>query len=494
MNSNKLKTTLLFILIIVIGISSALVLYFYQNFHRSEHYLPGVKIACLSMQGYTIDEAVEKINENLDVFLDTPVTFFYNDYNYVTELKEICLVPSVQKIIDEIWAQEQERDICSKIINLDGSKPILYPIKVEYDPDKIGEMVEEWNKSLATEYVNARLEIDQQKGLIIIPGLSGLKIDVDKTLEGLPQEYILNQEQSEINLPVVVQEQQPLITDIDLQNMGEIATYNSWYNTGEVDRSHNVRLASNSINGTAILPGESFSFNNIVGQRNYQNGYRDALIIIGGLFEPGLGGGICQVSSTLYNTALLAGMDIIERHNHTLAVAYVPLGRDATIAYGLQDLKFRNNTNYPIYIRSIAQGGKLTINIYGDMNYKQRIKIGHIVDKVIDYNEVIKTDDTLEPGSEKVVSNGTPGYIVRSFRTFYDQDGNEVKNQRLATDKYAPLNKVILLGPKLVDKPIDELLQDNDEESDEEIKKSELSEKEVKNTEGFVEPESQDLY
>jgi vancomycin resistance protein YoaR len=184
-----------------------------------------------------------------------------------------------------------------------------------------------------------------------------------------------------------------------------------------------------------------------------EKGYRDAMIIVGNKFEPGLGGGICQVSSTLYNASLLAGLSIVERHNHNLAVAYAPLGRDATVAYGIQDLKFRNNTEQPIYIRAVTSGGKLTINIYGNLQYKQKIDIYNIVDKTLDFTTVFEQDPTLTPGEEKVDHKGQLGYVVRSFRSFYGNDGKIVKTEQLATDTYKPLNQLILQGPEIAPEP-----------------------------------------
>lgn len=467
MTDNKLKTTLLYTFIILVGILSALILYFYENFYRSDHYLPGVHIASLSVQGCSKEEAVSLLDDHIKEYLSAPIVFFVDDYIYETKLKDICYYPSVKEIVDEIWRQEQERSLYSKIVNIDGSKMISYPIRIEYNPEPIDVMVQEWNAHLATECINARLEVDRQKGLIVIPGTPGTRVDVDLTLQGLPQEINLNQKQPQLRIPIVIQEKHPIINAEDLQNMGELARFTTWYNVGEVDRSHNLKKAADSINGTVVAPGDTFSFNAVVGPRTYETGYRDAMVIVGGLFEPGLGGGICQVSSTLYNAVLLAGLDIVERHNHALAVAYIPLGRDAAVAYGLQDFKFKNNTNYPIYIRAQAASGNLTVNIYGDMNYKQKITIGNIVDKVIDFIEVKKEDNTLEPGTVKVNNEGIPGYVVRSFRTFYDQDGNKVKTELLATDRYTPLNKLILTGPQLYVPTIPEPLPPQDLPEDE---------------------------
>ncbi|HBQ86976.1 MAG TPA: hypothetical protein DD811_10950, partial [Syntrophomonas sp.] len=257
----------------------------------------------------------------------------------------------------------------------------------------------------------------------------------------------------DLNIAIVLEERQPAVDEESLSNMGELAQFSTWYNAGEVDRSHNLAKAAAKINTSVVLPGQIFAFNRTVGQRLVETGYRDAMVIVNGKFEPGLGGGICQVSSTLYNTCLLAGLKIVERHNHALAVSYVPLGRDATVSYGVQDFRFQNNTASPVYIRSIAGGGKLSITIYGNLDYKQKIGVSHVVDKVINFTTVHKTDAALPPGTQKVDHKGIPGYVVRSFRTYYDDNGKAIKTEQLARDSYMPLNQTIFDGPAIVQPP-----------------------------------------
>ncbi|HZJ84587.1 MAG TPA: VanW family protein, partial [Syntrophomonadaceae bacterium] len=452
-------------------ISVALLLYFYQFFYKSDRYLPGVHIAAFSVEGYTGEEAMGELNSRLASFSDTPLEFVYDDYSYLTTLGEIYFKPDMGQIIKDIWEQEKSRGIYSKAFNMDGSKLINYPIKVEYNREAIDNIVNTWNSNIAVDYLNASLEIDNDIGLVIVPSKPGIVVDFEATLAGLPQEILLDKGTKTLEIPIVMKEVNPRITENDLSNMGELASYTTWYREYEVDRSHNVKISSQSIDGTMVEAGEVFSFNDVVGKRTYETGYRDAAIIVGGLFEPGLGGGICQVSSTLYNAALLAGMEIVERHNHGLAVAYIPLGRDATITYGLQDLKFRNHTDSPIYLRTSANQGKLTIYVYGNTDYRQNIEISHVVDKVYDFTEIRKVDDTLAVGVEEIETNGMPGYMVRSFRTFYDQNGNITKTENLATDRYSPLNKVVLIGPTdeedVIEKPIENSGLENIDSGDE---------------------------
>lgn len=143
-----------------------------------------------------------------------------------------------------------------------------------------------------------------------------------------------------------------------------LAMFSSYY-VNNANRTNNIRLASQAIDGTIIYPGQTFSFNNVVGQRTYAKGYKDAPVFTGANnVENGVGGGICQVASTMFNTALYANVQIVERSQHSQRVSYVPLGRDAAISWGSQDFKWKNTTNYPIEIKITVDSGKITCEFY----------------------------------------------------------------------------------------------------------------------------------
>lgn len=151
-----------------------------------------------------------------------------------------------------------------------------------------------------------------------------------------------------------------------------LAVTSSYY-VNNANRTTNLRLAANAINGTIVLPGETFSFNKTVGQRTYAKGYKDAPVFTGPdakNVENGIGGGICQVASTMFNTVLYADLQIVERHQHSQRVSYVPLGRDAAISWGSQDFKFKNTSSYPIKIVTDVSGGEITCEFYTNQGAK----------------------------------------------------------------------------------------------------------------------------
>jgi vancomycin resistance protein YoaR len=153
-----------------------------------------------------------------------------------------------------------------------------------------------------------------------------------------------------------------------------IGYYVTYFNSRNTERSHNIFLASEAINNYVVFPHETFSFNKVVGKRNKSKGYLPAPIIVKGELSEGIGGGICQVSSTLYNAVDRTGMKILERYSHSKRVPYVPPGRDATVSWYGPDFIFKNNYNQPILIRAKSVSGKMVVMIFSsdEINYKPR--------------------------------------------------------------------------------------------------------------------------
>src|SRR5439155_24386156 len=144
-----------------------------------------------------------------------------------------------------------------------------------------------------------------------------------------------------------------------------LATYSTALGGSSSNRRHNIRVACQAIDGTVLLPGDVFSYNNVVGPRSERAGFRTAPVIIRGELVPGTGGGICQVSSTLYNAALLADLKIVRRSHHQFPVHYVPPGRDATVAYGSLDLRFANSLSEPIALDVKSSGSRVIVHVFG---------------------------------------------------------------------------------------------------------------------------------
>ncbi len=448
----------------LLGILTAAAFLFWHLYSSQQCFLPGVAIATTDMQGYSLEEAGAALQESLDKAYLYPVVFSQGEYRQETTLGGLTFPVDVAQVLKEILEQEQQRGFISKAASLIGQSQIAYELPIEYRADVVQGLLKEWQEALGVPAVDARLKIDRKQGLLVIPEKHGKEIDYNATWAQMATSWDQAVGQ---NVEIVMQTTSPAVVEKDLAGMGELSSYTTWYQVAEVDRTHNLSKAAHIINGVMLGPGQVFSFNKTVGPRTGIAGYRDALIIVGDKFEPGTGGGICQVSSTLYNASLLAGLETVERYNHGLAIAYIPLGLDATVAYGLQDYRFRNNTNSPIYIRADASGGKLTIGIYGNLADKKRIKLTYVIDEVIPFQEVHEIDPEMAPGEIQVEHEGIPGYVVRSFRSYLDANGEIITSEQLAKDRYRPLNQLILQGGELPPEPAgtDPVVETGDENS-----------------------------
>lgn len=233
----------------------------------------------------------------------------------------------------------------------------------------------------------------------------------------------------------------------------ELASYSSTYSTSAVNRSFNVSRAANSVNGTILMPGEVFSYNETIGNPSLANGYKIASVYENGRQTEGVGGGVCQVSSTLYSAALYANLEIVERRSHSLTVAYVPKGQDATVSYGVLDFKFRNSTENPIKIEASAVGGVCRVKILGTKpQVEQKVQIVNTTVSTISPTTTETPDSTLPEGTRKTVTSGKSGYVVDSVR-IVTENGKEVKREQLTRSSYKAVAKEVLVGTKAVTTP-----------------------------------------
>ncbi len=227
-----------------------------------------------------------------------------------------------------------------------------------------------------------------------------------------------------------------------------ISQFSTRYDASLRNRSTNLKLASDKINGTILLPGEEFSYNKIVGERTIAAGYKEAAIYSGGQVVDGLGGGICQISSTLYNVVVQANLEILERSNHQFKTSYVDAGKDATVVYGVIDFRFKNTRNYPIKIVSTVSGGIAEMKIYGvkeEVEYD--VKIETEILSTIPFGVKYIEDNSLPAGTEKVKQYGSSGCKSVAYKVCR-LNGEVVSKTVLSKDTYSAMTKIIRRGTK----------------------------------------------
>lgn len=279
------------------------------------------------------------------------------------------------------------------------------------------------------------------------PEVAGFKLDKSKLFDAALASF---KDQSPAAMPIVVDQKK--VPDEDLEKITEVVSeFSTRFSEGKATRSSNIRLAARKIDGIVLAPGESFSFNKVVGKRTREAGFKEAGVYKDGKHDIDLGGGICQVSTTLYNAALFANLKIDRRQNHSMPVPYVPLGRDAAVDYGSIDLGFRNNLDIPIAVNATVETGRITFRILGMKDPSLAVKIESSDRRSWAVGEKIQPDPSLPEGKRRVIEKGSGGHSINTYRVVY-KDGVEVKREALGRSHYRGGVRIVAVGTS---KPLD---------------------------------------
>ena len=289
--------------------------------------------------------------------------------------------------------------------------------------------------------VDASIGINDDQSTYIIPEILGMEVDKNEFLSAYKSGNDVFSVSVKVSFPEMTTEK------LDIEFYQDVlGTYTSTYDAGLKNRTANVTLAANLVNGTVIMPGQTFSYNKIVGPRTAARGFKAATVYTGEGTEEGLGGGICQVSSTIYCAQLRANLKTVSRTNHSYTVVYVPLGQDATVSYGVLDYVFENDTNFPVKIETTVGGGKLTVNILGTKEDKSlTYDVVSVTNSTIAKKDIEEEDPTLPTGETAVKQKGQNGAVVSTYKVYY-KDGVEKKREFIGKSTYVAMNRIVKIG------------------------------------------------
>ncbi|MBC2581509.1 VanW family protein [Clostridium sp. DJ247] len=346
------------------------VTYNYNDLKYWDNYIyPGVTIEGIDLSGKTRQEA-STILKNLysEQVQKKKINISAGDKNYVLSYSKLNLKYNIDETIEAAYFYGKQLNLFSRYFLIKNPKIKNYTLKVTYDKTILDNLINTIGKDISKNYIDATLEIGS--GVIdIVPEVNGRTLDKDKLGKDLV--FSIDTKLSgNINLKASVKVVSPRIKKEMLSSInGRIGTFSTSFGSiSSPQRANNIIIATRSINGKILMPGDIFSFNDVVGERTEDKGYESAPVIIGNKLESGLGGGICQVSTTLYNSILDASLKPLEITHHTLPVHYVQGGMDATVDYGNIDFKFKNTLASPIYIQAYTAGGNVVFNLYSSIN------------------------------------------------------------------------------------------------------------------------------
>lgn len=381
----------------------------------------------LELSGLTVQEAKTKIKDWEEDKLAQNMLLVYNKIEVPVTLKELGITLEFNKVWDQLW-QGSGRKIDS-VLKIDSVQA----------HQALQEKLTQINRAA----VDASYTIEKDQ-FVIKPAVPGRVVQVDAILDKLQNQSFATLPK-QVEIPVV--EVPATQTTEQIQTLafdGIIGEYTTQFNVKDQNRSANLAAAANKLNKTVLMPGETLSFNQTIGPRTAETGYKDAYIIINNEYVQGIGGGICQVSSTLYSAVVLANLPIVERYPHAVVISYIPMGQDATVNYPNLDLKFKNNTASLLYIRTEVKPGFLTVRLYGRKTDKT-VRFEQQIEKEMDFKTIMRLDPNLPPGKIIQDQAGCKGYLVQTYRVVKDASGTESK-QLLSRDEYAPTHKILRVG------------------------------------------------
>lgn len=410
---------------------------------------PGVTVQNVDIGGMTKEQAKEKLTEIFNGAIgDKKLHISVEDKQFELIYSNIMPSYDIDGTVDEAYGFGKDDGYFKKYIDIKRGEFKKYPVKLsfEYDEEKLKAYEEKLQKDITQSAKDATLSIDGNN-ITVNSEVDGKTIDLD-ALDQKLKEAINGEISDNDTVTLDVETTKPKVTKEDLARVtGLMGTFSTNYSSSAPGRCHNIELATAAVNGTVVMPGETFSFNDVVGPRTVERGYKEAGTYVGNKVEPGIGGGICQVSTTLYRAVMKSNLRSVERTNHSMSVGYAKPGLDATVSYGYLDYKFKNTYDFPIYIQGTTQGKNVTYNVYGDpsvLNGKTYDMASEILQTIPPKQQVVD-DSTLPVGQEITEGGGTTGYVARSYQVTYE-NGVEVNREVISNDTYASVDVIVKKG------------------------------------------------
>ncbi|MCR5615715.1 MAG: VanW family protein [Saccharofermentans sp.] len=425
----------------------------------TDTFYQGIIIDGVDVGGMTKDQAtqaVAAVQPEAPVSLD--ISLALEGKSYPLDLSSLPLESNMTQVIDEAFnygkigpdASDEAVKINYNMYQQLKVQPVEYTTAYTVNTDGlysiVSGVVDPLNQSVSDAYISS-FDVES-KGFDIIPDQEGIAVDAQATSDAVKALIDSRTYSGTVDIIATITDPSLTVAQIN-ENFGLVSSF-STETTNNSNRNSNIALACEKINGTKLEPGEEFSFNGVVGQRTTANGFKEATVIQGGQYEQGLGGGICQVSSTLYNAVVMANLEVTERNAHAWPSSYVPEGLDATVDYGVLDFKFKNNTDYQIFVLAWWDPADSTCHceIYG-----KKLPDGQYIKFI---SEVSKgaTPTTVEYVANAEMAVGTTNTVrsahnsvtAKAYQVWYDKDGNEIQSIEYNTTYYKSYNKKVEVG------------------------------------------------
>ncbi|HZH93734.1 MAG TPA: VanW family protein [Tissierellaceae bacterium] len=424
--------------------------YYLDNYLSGDTFYEGVTIDGRPMGGLTLEEGIHQLQESKEEDLERIIVLKVDgesEYHSNLTLRNLQLEYNIQEVATEAFQMGRRGNVLQRyteIRNLEKN-PVSFNLERSFKLENLAATLEELAAKVDREPIDAKFNF-KDGDMEIIEASEGIALDIETFMTDVSNmgEGILDGGTLYIPVKII---QPELEEDYYSKINGIIGEFSTSFAGSSAGRSHNIRLSAQSFDGMLLMPGQEVSYNRTTGPRQASAGYREAPVIENGELIPGMGGGVCQTSTTLYNALLLADMTILERRPHSIPPAYVPRGTDAAVATGYLDLVFRNDFDYPVLIDTKVEGTRVYFYIYGDQknrDYSVRISTSQIATTPYRVHENL--DNGLEPGARELVQEGRNGYKVNTFKSIV-RNGEVVSTQLISQDYYRERDYIYKIGP-----------------------------------------------
>ncbi len=431
-------------LIIILLISTGIIF----QFALDERIPWGVRVNGVDLGELTRTEAEKKLRPLVDLLEQRTLYFYYENRHWSLDPELIGFKVDLDKTLEDAYAIGRKSNLIDSIKELyvsifDGRNLTL---KVHVDAGKLARVLNTLDQEVHVRPKSVELEIVDSRVTILRKSIEGRELQIKETQDQLNS--ILASGGNKITL--VVKKIQPRLSNRILEQMrplGLLSSFITNFKSAERERSKNIEIAAESIKGYVMQPGDIFSFNQVVGPRSEEDGYKKAMVIINNKFVPDWGGGVCQVSTTLYNAALLADMGILKRKEHSRPVKYIPPGQGSTVAFGLIDFQIRNPLPKPVIIWTKFEKENVIVYFLGKKDPGKEVIIESTDFKEITPAIITKESDQILKGKELVEEEGANGYQVTTWR-IVKRNGKTIRRELLAKDRVEAIDRVIVIGIK----------------------------------------------
>jgi len=440
------KKWLKVLIIVLLSLILLLIVGAYIILNRQTIYM-GIRFESIDLSRLDREQAADLIEEYFKKkYSRGHITFIYKDCTWTVDQDDINLRYPIEKIIDKAYSIGRTGNLFRRLYEIANVRfnGVQIQARLQFDEELLRKKLAEIKLQIDTKGRNAAVKYENGK-ISIIRDEPGTLLDIDKNFR-LFSQRVLSDDFYEV--PLVVDKFKPEITYDDVKVINHVlSTFTTTFNPKDVNRTHNVKISCEKINGIILMPGDVFSMNKALGPRTAENGYKEALIVYKNEYIDGIGGGVCQTTTTLYNSVLLSKLKVLERTHHSLPSLYVGLGQDATISGDYIDFKFQNDKDFPVCISTEVDNNKIIIRILGKKENDFTVKL---VSKVVEKYEPgvaeIEIDNKLAFGEKVVERKARVGFRVILYRETYDRNGKLVSREKISDDVYKPVKALVKMN------------------------------------------------